>query len=352
MGMNPDAAAFVPAEVRSARSALAQSALKQDVVASLEAFRDVMHQLEGEAIICIDLEGSDLSKGSWRDGRLVEDASVPFHGRACLMQIGTMSGESYAIDLLELGEWAFNSGLASLLEDPRVVKVVHDFRQDGDALWHQWRVQPRSIFDCQLCDILVRRLQGHRRTAYVRGGAALASNHGIELETIDGYGLLTQEQKLRIHARFSEDRHLWERRPLPREMVQYAKADVLILPQLYTKLFGVLSELVGSHDQAWRLILQGSEAYGKAFRDLQDCRCRLCCDAKDNARFDGHLVMSALAYDPEIQPLLRKIWRADDNFPLSAPGPSKYYVNDLDESVEIDAHGGRGEQPQQPQLPT
>merc|ERR1712137_739208 len=174
-----------------------------------------------------------MGKGSWRDGRLLTERTVPLHGRLCLMQICTVSGDAFAFDILRLGVRAFDLGLRGLLENPDITKVVHDFRQDADALWHQYRICVCGTFDCQLCDVLVRRLRGHP-TKYVQGSAKLFTEFGIQPASIPGYGVLTQEKKSQVRERFSEDRHLWERRPLPHDLVQYAFADVLPLPMLYS----------------------------------------------------------------------------------------------------------------------
>jgi len=287
--MNPNAAVFVPGGFPAAPlvAPLAkQVAVCDDLVSTEEALQVLVRRLSSERLLCIDCEGCDLSKGSWRDGQRVEDPAVPLHGQVCLLQIGTPAGEAFAVDILELGGAAFDLGLRWLLENPGITKVVHDFRQDEDALWHQFRVQPQGLFDCQVCDVLVRRLQGHR-TAYVAGSAKLVSAHGIELASVPGYGVITQEQKLKIHERFSQDRHLWSRRPLPSDMVQYAKADVLPLAELYQSMLRSLSQLIGNQHTALRLVSVCSSVYAASFRTLADCRCRLCCAAAVRRSWDG-----------------------------------------------------------------
>jgi len=311
-----------------------EEASKDEVVASVARLQCLLERLAGETILSVDCEGADLSKGSWRDGECLGDqAAGPLHGGLCLMQIGTMIGEAYAIDILELGPIAFDMGLRRMLESREITKIVHDFRQDADALWHQFRVHANGLFDCQLCDVLIRRLSGHR-TTYVQGSARLFTAYGIEVETIPGYGRLTQEQKLRIHERFSEDRHLWERRPLPADLVRYAKADVMPLPALYHKLLQALSHSVGEEALARRLVKVGSSIYNAEFVEQRRCCCRLCCNASENARFDGSRVMSRIADEFEAW-VLKRLWRPEDAQPLVPPGPSKFYVNEWDESVPL-----------------
>jgi len=333
--LNPEAVTFVPGASLHVDSgpALAPAPAGPALVATQEAMRDMLTVLQQARMLCIDCEGSDLSKGSWRNGQLKHDEG-PLHGRICLMQIGQEAGRVYAIDILELGSVAFDTGLKQLLENPYTLKVVHDFRQDADALWHQYGVTVTNLFDCQVADILIRRLQGHK-TTYVSGSAKLLTNYGLESEAVSGLGEITQEKKREIHEQFSKDRHLWERRPLPADMVAYAKADVLPLPKLYgvlrTKLVSLLQ---GNAPVADQCISCASYIYALEFACLDECRCRLCCDASQSARFDGNRMLSQLSY--QVNPgLIRQLWREEDNKPLSKPGPSKFYVNDQDESVPI-----------------
>eukprot|EP00435_Cladocopium_sp_Y103_P013828 s2846_g3.t1 len=242
--MNPHATVFVPGGYAfdTTRKPAPQTSTLPQVASTEEELCRVLKHLASEQVVAIDCEGADLSKGCWflqqrQYGRLD-------HGRICLLQIGTLHGEAFAVDILELGERAFELGLRQLLESERPIKVVHDFRQDTDALWHQYGIQPRGLFDCQLCDVLLRRLAGHK-TGYVQGSAKLLSAHGIVQGSVQGYGILTQEQKQAIHDRFSRDRHLWERRPLPEDMVEYALEDVKPMLQLQRLLLRQLVEYLG-----------------------------------------------------------------------------------------------------------
>lgn len=332
--MNPHATAFVPGAgyASTSISKPVEASPLPRVASTEEELRRVLKHLEFEQVVAIDCEGADLSKGCWflqeRQPNMLD------HGRICLLQIGTLHGEAFAVDILELGERAFQLGLRQLLESEKPIKVVHDFRQDTDALWHQYGIQPRGLFDCQLCDVLLRRLSGHK-TSYVQGSAKLLTSHGIVQGSVQGYGILTQEQKQAIHERFSRDRHLWERRPLPEDMVEYALEDVKPMMQLQQLLLRKLLGYLGEKE-AWQLVNAGSLAYAWTFASQQDCRCRLCCDAAQNARFDGFRFMQALqlAVQPQIWQM---IWRPEDSQPLPLPGPSRFYINSADESVPLES---------------
>merc|ERR1712032_144211 len=113
-------------------------------------------------------------------------------------------------------------------------------------------------------------------------------------------------------------------------MVQYAKADVLPLIKLQDVLQRKLTTLVGDQYLAWQLVQTGSLIHGSEFSELQDCRCRLCCNASENARFNGHRFFTNIA--PHLHAILmQKLWRSEDAYPMQRPGPSKFYVNEMDE---------------------
>eukprot|EP00439_Symbiodinium_sp_Y106_P020190 s2098_g2.t1 len=113
------------------------------------------------------------------------------------------------------------------------------------------------------------------RTTYVNGSAKLLEQYRL---LVNGSGV-SKERKQAIHDRFSQDRHLWERRPLMPEMLDYALEDVRPMLQLQQKLLTDLIARVGAPEAAWQLIIEGSAAYAFSFALLQDCRCRLCCQA-------------------------------------------------------------------------
>mmetsp|Transcript_16326 Transcript_16326/g.38789 ORF Transcript_16326/g.38789 Transcript_16326/m.38789 type:complete len:333 (-) Transcript_16326:61-1059(-) len=329
--MNPNAAVFVPGGyVHSAQPSMTQTATLPKVAQTEEELRLLMEYLGREEVVSLDCEGSDLSKGSWRYGRLQN--TEPIHGRLCLLQIGTLRGEAFAVDILKLGSRGFEPslGLRRMIESEHPIKVVHDFRQDTDALYHQFGIQPRGLFDCQLCDVFLRRLNNWR-TAYVHGSAKLLEQYCL------GSGI-SKEQKQAIHDRFSRDRHLWERRPLDPEMLNYALEDVRPMMQLQQKLLTDLITKVGNPQDAWQLIIEGSAAYSYTFAHMQNCRCRLCCNAADNAKFDGQSLfqrMQALPMERLKQRLVHLLRRPEDSHALPPPGPSRFYVNEDDESVPL-----------------
>ncbi|KAF6351220.1 exonuclease 3'-5' domain containing 1 [Rhinolophus ferrumequinum] len=82
-----------------------------------------------------------------------EGANVCRHGKLCWLQVATNS-RVYLFDIFLLGSRAFNNGLQMVLEDKRILKVIHDCRWLSDCLSHQYGILLNNIFDTQVADVL------------------------------------------------------------------------------------------------------------------------------------------------------------------------------------------------------
>ncbi|XP_076983611.1 piRNA biogenesis protein EXD1 isoform X3 [Tamandua tetradactyla] len=82
-----------------------------------------------------------------------EGANVCRHGKLCWLQVATNS-RVYLFDIFLLGSRAFNNGLQMMLEDKRILKVIHDCRWLSDCLSHQYGVLLNNVFDTQVADVL------------------------------------------------------------------------------------------------------------------------------------------------------------------------------------------------------
>jgi len=109
----------------------------------------LLEKLEKCKVVGVDFEGVKLCR----------------HGALCLMQIVCDSDPAcvHVIDVAVLGKNAFDiesrngTSLRSLLEDDKIVKSWFDCRNDTDALFHQFGIMPKRIFDIQVADVLIRR---------------------------------------------------------------------------------------------------------------------------------------------------------------------------------------------------
>lgn len=84
---------------------------------------------------------------------VAEGANVCRHGKLCWLQVATNS-RVYLFDIFLLGSRAFNNGLQMVLEDKRILKVIHDCRWLSDCLSHQYGVFLNNVFDTQVADVL------------------------------------------------------------------------------------------------------------------------------------------------------------------------------------------------------
>nr|XP_045756279.1 piRNA biogenesis protein EXD1 [Mirounga angustirostris] len=78
-----------------------------------------------------------------------EGANVCRHGKLCWLQVATNS-RVYLFDIFLLGSRAFNNGLQMILEDKRILKVIHDCRWLSDCLSHQYGILLNNVFDTQV----------------------------------------------------------------------------------------------------------------------------------------------------------------------------------------------------------
>ncbi|XP_049637412.1 piRNA biogenesis protein EXD1 [Suncus etruscus] len=82
-----------------------------------------------------------------------EGTNVCRHGKLCWLQVATNS-RVYLFDIFLLGRRAFNNGLQMVLEDKKILKVIHDCRRLSDCLSHQYGILLNNVFDTQVADVL------------------------------------------------------------------------------------------------------------------------------------------------------------------------------------------------------
>ncbi len=126
-----------------------------------------------------------------------------------LVQLGLSRDEVYLIDTVALDDL---SPLGALIEDPGVVKILHDAQQDLMILNRATGGAPRSIFDTRLAAGFV-------------GLSATSSLQSLIEETVG------------VHLSKGESRSDWLRRPLREAQLAYARDDVRYLPDAYDALW-------------------------------------------------------------------------------------------------------------------
>jgi hypothetical protein len=220
--------------------AFEESAFRVHLIDSFGCLMKLLHHLQDiggpnghQMQLAVDFEGVKLNR----------------HGALCLVQMICSNDPRlvYVIDVFMLGNRAFTLktaqgvSLKGLLEDENVRKVWFDPRNDVDALYHQFHIVPRGIFDLQLAEV------AHRR------------NRGLNVQYVQGlYKCLTQcpqlqeEQKVfaeminRLGKSLFEpqnggDYQIFLTRPLNPVILVYAAHDsryMLMLSEQYSSFIG------------------------------------------------------------------------------------------------------------------
>jgi len=150
-------------------------------------------------------------------------------GKLTLVQISTMSGQVNIFDVQTNPNLMTQGGLHKLIESETIVKVVHDCRNDSAALYHQHDITIKNVFDTQAAHAVLQ-LQETGKPVYKVKNVSL--NALCEL-----YNAPVNPMKDQVKNIYRRDQKFWARRPLSRDMICYAAADVLALvPTIYTSM--------------------------------------------------------------------------------------------------------------------
>jgi ribonuclease D len=125
----------------------------------------------------------------------------------CLIQLAVPNGDEARVELIDPFEQPVAGPLADVLADPKVEIVMHAARQDVAILRRTLDTEVRGLFDTQLA----------------AGFAGLSASLG--------YGPLI-ERLLGVKLKKGEGFTKWDRRPLTRQQLRYARDDVAHLIQL------------------------------------------------------------------------------------------------------------------------
>lgn len=155
------------------------------------------------AAFCKDLSGADYITV---DTEFMREGT--FWPHLCLVQLAGPEGAA-AVD--PLAEGMDLAPLHALLDDERILKVMHAARQDVEIFYHDTGIVPSPLFDTQV--------------------AAMVCGFGDQV----GYETLVAKlakKRLDKASRFTD----WARRPLSDEQIEYALGDVTHLRVVYEKL--------------------------------------------------------------------------------------------------------------------
>jgi ribonuclease D len=171
--------------------------LRHDIVTSAAELEVLADELGREAVIGVDLEA---------------DSMFHFQERVCLLQIA-ISGRNVVVDTVALSDL---SALRPVFRDPAIKKVFHGADYDVRSLYRDFDIRINNLFDTQLACCFL----GFKET-------------GLE-------AVLKNLFAVTLNKKFQ--RKDWSRRPLPKEMLDYAVSDVRHLAPLTERLEQELQE--------------------------------------------------------------------------------------------------------------
>ncbi|XP_071037489.1 uncharacterized protein [Parasteatoda tepidariorum] len=109
------------------------------VIKCLEAdFFEAIQHLNKQDVIGLSLEGCDIGRSGSLEWLNISSSTCTY-----LFYVASLGGD------------AFDKGLKMLLENKRIVKVIHDCRRASDCFYHQYNTKPSNVFDTQVADFVV-----------------------------------------------------------------------------------------------------------------------------------------------------------------------------------------------------
>ena len=166
--------------------------------------RALVEEFFGRPVVAVDTEAAGYHR---------------YHDRVCLVQL-TAGDDTVLVDPLAVDSL---QPLASLLSDPETEIVFHDADYDLRLLDRDHGLRVARLFDTKVA-------------------AQFLGERSIGLSTL-------LETQLDVHVEKKYQRADWARRPLPREMLEYAAEDTRYLPELRRVLLERLEE-TGRRDWA------------------------------------------------------------------------------------------------------
>jgi hypothetical protein len=187
-----------------------------------------------EVALAVDFEGVKLCR----------------HGALCLVQMTCSDDPTlvYVLDIHMLGKRAFTmmtpdgTSMKTILENEAIRKVWFDPRNDVDALYHQFGIMPRGIFDLQLAEVADRRNRG-LNVHFVQGlhkcltqCPALQSEQKVFAEKINSLG------KSLFEPQNGGTYEIFQQRPLNPVILVYAAHDSRYMLLLYEQYLSTIGE--------------------------------------------------------------------------------------------------------------
>ncbi|KDN68538.1 putative 3'-5' exonuclease [Colletotrichum sublineola] len=194
-----------------------------DAPEAISDLMDTLYNLPGEVpALYVDLEGENLSR----------------EGTISILQIYISPRKhAYIIEIRALGHTAFltpghkyNQTLQSVLECSEVTKVFFDVRNDSDALFAHFGIKLDGVQDLQLMEFASR----ESRKSFLCGLAKCVDRDSpLSPEERQKWGNIKDTGRRLFDPPSGGSYAVFNKRPLPRDILLYCIQDVQYLPQLW-----------------------------------------------------------------------------------------------------------------------
>lgn len=167
-----------------------------DSMAALEIFQSAA---VGVFLMAVDCEGVDLSR--FGTLTLVSVALNPFH--------------VYLFDIIQPDielQVAQLDILRGILEDPEIVKLIHDCHQDSDALSTQQKIRLENVFDTSACILTLQKAKN----------ISLNNRRKKLNDSLKQYNCPVNPNRDANSNMYKENNSFWAVRPLTEFMIAYA----------------------------------------------------------------------------------------------------------------------------------
>jgi ribonuclease D len=168
------------------------------LIETMTELERVGRELAGETLIAADTEAAGYHR---------------YHDRLCVLQLSTRD-RTWVVDTMALGSL---NPIADAFEDPGIEVVFHDADYDLRLLDRDFGLQVRGLFDTKIA-------------------ARFAGDKSFGLASL-------LREALGVSLEKKHQRADWAKRPLSRELLDYAATDTRYLPQLRDLLRRRLEEL-------------------------------------------------------------------------------------------------------------
>jgi exonuclease 3'-5' domain-containing protein 1 len=209
------------------------------LITNASTFHQFKLVVQGRKVIGIDAEGVDLSR----------------LGSLTLFSLGvkvTNGVHVFLFDMIQTNKELLREQkivLKEIMEDVNVTKIIHDCRQDSDALFHQFGITLRSVFDTSIYAMKLR----------------YSTKRSNLNKTLSEFRCTLNPHRDEISNLYKRYPNVWMQRPLTPFLIEYASKDVASLFDLQDKM---LAEVAQNFPTEAIIIKVSSEQAASAFRDL------------------------------------------------------------------------------------